>query len=239
MMKMNLRVTLLMLSLFTYACSNSQSTSTKSNLNAVEFQKKMQELPNAPVVDVRTPDEFNNGHLQNAVNININSENFNQEVNKLDKSKPVFVYCLSGNRSARAAKSMRETGFKEVYELYGGMMKWRAAGLLETKTSSTSAPEMSPSQFNELLKTDKLVLVDVYADWCAPCKKMAPFIDEIKNEMASKVIVIRINADQNKSFVKELNVTALPTLILYKDKKVIWTNAGFLTKEEIVSHFTK
>jgi thioredoxin-like negative regulator of GroEL len=68
---------------------------------------------------------------------------------------------------------------------------------------------------------------------------MAPFIDEIKNEMASKVIVIRINADQNKSFVKELNVTALPTLILYKDKKVIWTNAGFLTKEEIVSHFTK
>lgn len=228
-----------MLSLFAYACSNSQSTSTKSSLSAVEFQKKMQELPNAPVIDVRTPDEFNNGHLQNAVSININSENFNQEVNKLDKSKPVFVYCLSGHRSARAGKNMREMGFKEVYELSGGMMKWRAAGLPETKVASASAPEMSSLQFNELLKTDKLVLVDVYADWCAPCKRMAPFIDEIKNEMTGKAVVIRINADQNKSLVKELNVTALPTLILYKDKKVIWTNAGFLTKEEIVSHFTK
>lgn len=238
-MRMNLRVTLLLLSLFTYACSNSQSTSTKSNLSAVEFQKKIQDLPNTPVIDVRTPGEFNGGHLQNAVNININSENFNREVNKLDKNKPVFVYCLSGNRSGYAANSMRDAGFKEVYELYGGMIKWRAAGLPETKVASTSDPEMSSSQFNELLKTDKLVLVDVYADWCAPCKRMAPFIDEIKSEMASKVIVIRINADQNKSLVRELNVTALPTLMLYKNKKVIWTNAGFLTKEEIVSHFTK
>lgn len=227
-----------MLGLFTYACSNSQSTSTKSNLSAVEFQKKMQELPKAPVIDVRTPDEFSNGHLQNAVNININNESFDSEVNKLDKNKPVFVYCLSGHRSARAGKNMRETGFKEVYELSGGMMKWRAAGLPETKITTTPPLEMSSAQFNVLLKTDKLVLVDVYADWCAPCKRMAPSIDEIKNEMASKVIVIRVNADQNKLLVKELNVTALPTLMLYKDKKMIWTNAGFLTKEEIVSHFT-
>ncbi|NOU17436.1 MAG: conjugal transfer protein TraF [Bacteroidales bacterium] len=237
-MRMNLRITLLMLGLFTYACSNSQSTSTKSNLSAVEFQKKMQELPKAPVIDVRTPDEFSNGHLQNAVNININNESFDSEVNKLDKNKPVFVYCLSGHRSARAGKNMRETGFKEVYELSGGMMKWRAAGLPETKITTTPPLEMSSAQFNVLLKTDKLVLVDVYADWCAPCKRMAPSIDEIKNEMASKVIVIRVNADQNKLLVKELNVTALPTLMLYKDKKMIWTNAGFLTKEEIVSHFT-
>ncbi len=238
MMKMNLRVTLLILSLFTYACSNSQSTSTKKNLSAVEFQNKMKERPKATVIDVRTPNEFSNGHLQNAVNININSENFNREVNKLDKNKPVFVYCLSGNRSTHAANSMLEAGFKEVYELSGGMIKWRTAGLPETKVTSNSSAEMSSTQLNELLKTDKLVLVDVYADWCAPCKRMSPYIDEIKNEMASKVIVIRINADQNKSLVKELNVTALPTLMLYKNKKVIWTNAGFLTKEEIVSHFT-
>jgi thioredoxin len=207
-------------------------------LNPVDFQRKMEELPTASVIDVRTPDEFKQSHINNAVNINVNDNNFPSLIENLDKNGPVFVYCLSGSRSAYAANFLHNQGFKVVYDLSGGMMKWRGAGLPEISGNATTNAEMSTTQFNKLLNTDKLVLVDVYADWCSPCKIMAPFLEEIEKEMADKVKLVRINADQNKTIVKDLNATALPTLLLYKNKRLIWTNTGFQTKAEIISHFT-
>lgn len=215
------------------------SNTFSQNLGPADFQKKITELPTAPVVDVRTPDEYNKGHLTNAVNIDVNNENFSSLINKLDKSKPVFVYCLSGSRSSYAKRFMLENGFKQVYDLSGGMIKWRAAGLPETSGRTSNVAEMSQSEFSNLLNTDKLVLVDVYADWCAPCKKMAPSLEEIKKEKENSMILVRINADQNKTLVTNLKVTALPTLMLYKNKKLIWSNVGFLTKSEIISHLVK
>jgi thioredoxin 1 len=205
------------------------------SLNSADFQKKMQELSSAPLVDVRTPGEFNQSHLKNAVNINIGDQSFPTLIGKLNKSKPVLIYCLSGSRSAYALQYMKTQGFKEVYELSGGLVKWRALGLPETSGNS-NASEMSSNQLKDILNTDKIVLIDFYADWCAPCKKMAPSLDEIKREMADKVKVIKINADQNKSILRELQITAIPTLQVYKNNKLVWSNTGFLTKEEIVSH---
>lgn len=238
-MKKSPLVLIFLFNVFIYSCTNGQGVTQTQVLNSIEFQKKIQDTPNAIVVDVRTPDEFNRGHLQNAINIDVNNENFGNQIGRLDKTKPVLIYCLSGSRSAYAAKVMRTNGFKEVYDLSGGMMKWRAAGLPETTNKSVASAEMSSTQFKEILNTDKLVLVDVYADWCAPCKKMAPYLEEIQKEKASTVKIVRINADQNRSLMNDLKVTALPTLLLYKNKAVVWSNTGYLTKEEITSHLTK
>jgi thioredoxin len=93
---------------------------------------------------------------------------------------------------------------------------------------------MSKQQFDALLSSDKLVLIDFYADWCAPCKKMKPYLDEISRDMADKVVVIRINADDNQALCKELKIDALPVLQLYKNKTLSWTNAGFIEKAEVV-----
>lgn len=78
------------------------------------------------------------------------------------------------------------------------------------------------------------MLVDFYADWCAPCNKMKPYLDEISNDMAEKVVVVRIYADDNKQLCKELKVDALPVLQLYKNKALTWTNTGYITKEEVL-----
>jgi len=129
---------------------------------------------------------------------------------------------------------MRSDGFKEVYELTGGIMEWRAADLPETTNSTTESTGMSKQQFDALLNSDKLVLVDFYADWCAPCKKMKPYLDEISTEMEDKVVVVRINADDNKQLCKDLKIHALPVLQLYKNKSMTWANTGFIGKEEVV-----
>ena len=123
------------------SCTNGQTQTTNTNLSATEFSEKIKELPSAPVVDVRTPEEFTKGHLENALNYNWNGSDFQKQISTLDKSKPVFVYCLSGGRSSSAANQMRSDGFKEVYELSGGITKWRAANLPETTTNTTHQQE--------------------------------------------------------------------------------------------------
>lgn len=95
---------------------------------------------------------------------------------------------------------------------------------------------MSVKQYKSLLKSDNWVLVDFYADWCGPCKKMDPFLEEIKNQMGSKLKMVRINADDNTDICNELSVYSLPTLFLYKNEKMYWFNSGYTSKEEIMSH---
>ncbi len=172
--------------------------------------------------------------MANAKNIDWNGDDFAKQIALLDKSKPVFVYCLSGGRSSAAAKQMRSDGFNEVYELNGGIMKWRGANLPEVTGNTTASLGLSKQQFDELLKSDKLVLMDFYADWCAPCKEMKPYLDEISKDMADKVVVIRINADDNQSLCKELNIDALPVLQLYKNKTRMWSHSGFIYKAGVL-----
>ena len=201
----------------------------------MEFAEKLKEMPTATIIDVRTIDEFSKGHLANALNYDWNEIEFDKQISSLDKSKPVFVYCLSGGRSSSAASKMRSEGFKTVYELDGGIMKWRSANLPETTDITVISDGMSKEEFDALLNTDKIVLIDFYADWCAPCKKMKPYLDEISKDMADKVVVIRINADDNRALCKELKIDALPVLQIYKNKNLNWINTGFIDKAEVLS----
>lgn len=77
------------------------------------------------IVDVRTPEEFSLGAVPNAINISVTSISFPFEISKLDKEKPVMVYCKSGPRSARAALAMKALGFSTIYELDGGYRAWQ------------------------------------------------------------------------------------------------------------------
>ncbi len=219
-----------------YTCSNVQVNETKKTLDPTEFSEKIKQLPTATLIDVRTPEEYSKGHLQNAMNIDWNGNDFEKSTSTLDKSKPVFVYCLSGGRSSSAAENMRAKGFTEVYELKGGITEWLDKGFPEATDENVTPTEMSKAQYDSLLITDKLVLVDFYAEWCGPCKKMTPFLEELKTEMKDKVVIIRINVDESPALAAELNIRALPTLFLYKDKKLTWSNVGYISKRELTKH---
>jgi thioredoxin len=217
------------------SCGSGQTNlSTKTNLSETEFAEKLKEIPTATIIDVRTPDEFSKGHLAYAKNYDWNGNEFDKQIAPLDKSKPVFVYCLTGGRSSAAANKMKWAGFKTVYELAGGIMKWRGANLPETNDNTVRSNGMSKPQFDALLNSDKLVLIDFYADWCAPCKKMKPYLDEISKNLTDKVVVICINADDNQALCRELKIVALPVLQLYKNKTLTWANNGFIHKTEVV-----
>jgi rhodanese-related sulfurtransferase len=94
----------------------------KTKLSGKDFIEKYNSTSNAVLVDVRTPAEFLSGHIDKAINIDIENSSFESEIKNLDKSKTYFVYCRSGNRSGQAVQIMRSNGINSIYELSGGII---------------------------------------------------------------------------------------------------------------------
>lgn len=219
-----------LLTVILFSCTTSQSQTDKTSFSAPEFLEKIKATKDAQLIDVRTPGEFEAGHIENAKNINWNDDNFMADAANLDKTKPVFVYCLSGGRSGSAAKALRKEGFTTVYEMPGGMMEWRAKKMPLATGQAAPAPaaEMTMEQYEALLNSDKTIVVDFYADWCIPCKKMKPYLEKMEKELESSVTIIRIDADKNPTLCQALKVENLPTVKIYKNKKMTWDNIGFV-----------
>ena len=104
------------------------SSSSAIDLSVTEFSSKVAEA-GVITLDVRTPGEYAEGHLEGARLIDFQSGNFENEISTLDKNATYAVYCRSGNRSSQAVKVMHDAGFHNVYNLNGGVIDWANAGL--------------------------------------------------------------------------------------------------------------
>lgn len=210
------------------SATSCQSQNGSNVLSPEEFKTQMEQTDNEILLDVRTPQEYANGYIDGAKNIDWNGGSFEQQVAKLDKTKPVYVYCHAGGRSAAAAKKLKSLGFKEVYDLDGGYSNWKRT---MSKKSSGNLKGMTEKDFETLLETDKLVLVDFYADWCKPCKMLEPNLMAIGEENANTVKVVRINADDNEQLSANLSITALPTILFYKNGQLTNRHLGYVGKD--------
>jgi rhodanese-related sulfurtransferase len=104
------------------------SSSSAIDLSVTDFSSKVAEA-GVITLDVRTPGEFAEGHIEGAQLIDFQSGNFENEISSLDKNATYAVYCRSGNRSGKAVKVMHDAGFHNVYNLNGGVIDWANAGL--------------------------------------------------------------------------------------------------------------
>ena len=110
--------------LFLTGCGSAAAT----NLGATEFEKKTSEA-GVVILDVRTAGEFSEGHIANAINIDVEGMTFEGDISKLDKTATYAVYCHSGRRSGIAVGKMKDAGFKNLFNLTNGIQDWQAAGL--------------------------------------------------------------------------------------------------------------
>ena len=112
--------------------SAATATSAYTDLSVEEFKQMVDQFQGRPgevvILDVRTPSEFEREHLRDAVNLDLSLGVFGDRVARLDREKTYLVYCQSGTRSARAAQTMSELGFTKVYNMRGGIAKWKDAG---------------------------------------------------------------------------------------------------------------
>jgi thioredoxin len=227
-------ISLLLLSLLIISC-NGQTSNAVNTIDAKSFAEKLKTNGNPQLLDVRTPEEYSVDHISNAKNVNWNGDDFVAKVNSYDKSKPIFVYCKVGGRSAQAANKLAELGFKEIYNLDGGIMKWNAENNANA-VPSTKIIGICDQEYSELIKSSNKVMIDFNAKWCAPCKKMNPYILKFQTEMKDEIKIVQLDADENKTIVEQLKLDALPTIIIYEKGKEVWRNVGYISEEDLKKH---
>jgi len=90
------------------------------------------------------------------------------------------------------------------------------------------------SSFNKIISSETPVLVDFFADWCGPCKMLAPILKDVKEELGDAVKIVKIDVDKNQSIAAKYSVRGVPTMLLFKDGKQVWRQSGVLQKKDIV-----
>lgn len=129
-MTSSIRLIGLTLFMFVVACKDGNGQKEVITLlNTEAFQKRIQSQEDLQLIDVRTDEEVAEGIIPGAVQICFTCPDFEQAIDALDKSKPVYVYCAIGGRSAKASAVMKRLGFTRVYDLKGGYTAWKEAGL--------------------------------------------------------------------------------------------------------------
>ena len=95
------------------------------------------------------------------------------------------------------------------------------------------------NDFNAIINSDKPVLVDFFAEWCGPCKTMAPILKDVKTQLGDKSTIIKIDVDKNPEAAAAYQIRSVPTLILFKNGKAVWKQSGVVPTNELINLFNK
>ncbi len=203
---------------FLLSCNSNAQT---GNISIDAFEKGIKEN-NVQLLDVRTAGEYTDGHLAQSLQADWNNKaEFVERVKALDKSIPVYTYCLSGGRSNAAMEWLKANGFKTVYNMKGGINAWKQAS--KPVEGKSNVAQITLQEYQNLLPLNKTVVVDFGAEWCPPCKKMKPIIDSLKKQ---NYTVINIDGGTQTALCKELNIDGFPVFIVYKDGKELARKEG-------------
>ena len=95
--------------------------------------------------------------------------------------------------------------------------------------------ELNKENFTETVGSNKPVLVDYWAEWCGPCKMVAPLLEEVASDMSEKLTVGKVDVDANQELAAQLNIMSIPTLVLFKDGEIVDQAIGALSKAQLLS----
>lgn len=98
--------------------------------------------------------------------------------------------------------------------------------------------ELTPETFDSFVDGNKLVLIDCWAPWCGPCRRMGPIVEELAKELEGKVAVAKLNTDEAQEIAFRFNIQAIPTLLFFKDKVLVGQSVGLKPKEDVLAYMS-
>ncbi len=211
---------------------------TASQLDAKQFAAMMEKTTDEWIIDVRTKKEFESGRIASAVNMDYYADDFQKQLASLPKDKPLLVYCLSGSRSNSAVERLHSMGYTNVYHLAGGIQSWKMASLpIEGESNKPDA--FTENDYQQLISANRLLMIDYYAPWCLPCRKMKPFIEKLAKEFEGRVKVVQINTDEAKQLSAKLNINSIPVITFIADGKELTRLTGLQSEETLREELKK
>lgn len=196
-----------------------------SSISVDDFEQTMNKSA-VQLLDVRTAAEYQKIHLPKSLQADwLNQKQFIDRIQHLDKNKPVLLYCASGIRSGEAMQWMKHQGFSWLANLEGGLSAWHKAGKNLIKLNEPM--QMLLKDFLTKVSTGT-ILVDLGAEWCPPCKKMEPVLQELQKEIGANFSLLKVDGGIDIEVMKYLRVEGLPTFIVYKNGLETWRRQGVL-----------
>jgi len=232
------RALLFLIIIFFISCSN-KNTLVYKKTDILSLDKILNDT-DIIILDVRTSEEINAGYIPNSTFIDYYDKNFENKINLIDPSKKIYTLCKSGGRSVKAAEILSKNGFRNVYNLEGGFMRWKAnkmpydINLVYNDSSNTDL--ISEISLDSLIKKNTNTLIYISTKWCSPCKKMEPIIDKLVDNNSS-LKVIKIDLDANTYAQARFDVKSLPALVLYENNSVVWHKNGIIAYDDLISFF--
>ena len=232
------RALLFLIIIFFISCSN-KNTLVYKKTDILSLDKILNDT-DIIILDVRTSEEINAGYIPNSTFIDYYDKNFENKINLIDPSKKIYTLCKSGGRSVKAAEILSKNGFRNVYNLEGGFMRWKAnkmpydINLVNNDSSNTDL--ISEISLDSLIKNNTNTLIYISTKWCSPCKKMEPIIDKLVDNNSS-LKVIKIDLDANTYAQERFDVKSLPALVLYENNSVVWHKNGIIAYDDLISFF--
>lgn len=188
------------------------------------FYTKIQSEKNPQIIDARGPEEFALNHINGAINFNLESKDYVQQIAKLDRSKPVFTYSIGAGRSVWLADDLLKKGFKEAYSLEGGIANWIGNG---KPFYANSKSKLTLAEYNNVIAGNKTVLVDIGSKYCGACTKVKPVLETIKAQYGENLKIVEIDLETSPQVIADLKtVRVFPTLILYQNGKILFKKEG-------------
>jgi thiol-disulfide isomerase/thioredoxin len=202
----------------------------KTALDPQAFESALGRV-NVQLLDLRALQEYQAGHLKNALQADWNNQvQFREYAAHLNKNEPLYVYSGGGPQGAAASEWLAVEGF-EVIELKGGFSEWVSAG--KQVTQAANEKPVSLAEYKVLTNLGPVVLVDIGAEWCPPCKKMDPVIEKLKLELGENFKLVKVDATTQSALMKQVRAEKLPTFIIYKNGGETWRKEGIVDITEL------
>jgi thiol-disulfide isomerase/thioredoxin len=217
--KNSITIVVLFLSIIGFAQNKSTNT-----VSLATFYSKIQAEKNPQIIDARGAEEFALNHINGAVNFNLESKDYEQQIAKLDKTKPVFTYSIGAGRSVWLADDLLKKGFKEAYSLEGGIANWIGNG---KPFYTNSKSKLTLNEYNKIVADNKTVLVDIGSKYCGACTKVKPVLETLRTQYGENLKIVEIDLETSPQVIADLkNIKVFPTLILYQNGKIIFKKDG-------------
>ena len=99
--------------------------------------------------------------------------------------------------------------------------------------------ELKESNFDSFVESNKIAIIDCWAPWCGPCRRMGPIVEELSGDLAGKAGVAKLNTDENQGIAIRFNINAIPTLLVFKDQVLVDSLVGLRPKEDIIEYVNR